>query len=183
MCSPKKKESKYKDFTLNVAGEYIYSGDYLEYSEGNPLPYAKMRIILPVLVLASAGAALASGLFAAPGTSDRFYVILPLTATIACALLSAYSALRYAAVGNPMRRFDYDAFMKSFPVRLKACAIFAAITLIAYFVHLIMNGIGGYGLWAVLLFPSLVAACGVASGAASVLAERQVWVTQEITKK
>lgn len=183
MCSPKKKESKYKDFTLNLAGEYIYSGDYLEYSEENPLPYAKMRILLPALSLASASAVLASGLFAAPGTVDRFYVILPMSATIACALLAAYCAFRFAMVGNPMRRFDYDAFMKPFSVRLKACALFAAITLIAYLIHLIVSGIGDYGLWSALLFPVLVAACGVASFIASVLLERQVWITQEIMKK
>ncbi len=179
MCFLKNRGSEYKDFTLNAAGEYIYSGDYMEYAEENSLPYIKMRRLLPGLSSASAVAALASGLFAAPGSSDRFFIILPLTGTIACAFLAVYCALRYAMAGNPMRRFDYDRIMGAFFGRLKACAFFAAITLLAYFVHIIASGMGDCKLWAALLFPLLVASSGAAASASCGLLKGQVWITQE----
>ena len=153
-----RRKKKYTEFIETASGEVVYIGRYYVYDVDNPLPYRRFRI---ALALACTGAAIliaAAGLYRAPGMDRTIYVLLPYIVLIGFTGLLCYRGAKVVGAGNPMRAFDYRNSYGTMQHWALASAVFAAILLVCYFVHLARSGTEGCSMAAVVSFPLMIAA-------------------------
>ena len=137
------------DFTRNVSGEYIYTGQCYVCTGGARAQTALLRRLW-LMAVGMAAAAVAGGCISAPGVGRCFYVLLPYAAQIGVTGSIVWAVTRWQAREYPMRAYIYQATVRALPGRCLAEAILAAVGLGAETLYLILSGSGGHGVSAAL---------------------------------
>ncbi|MBR3394208.1 MAG: hypothetical protein IKG76_00325 [Firmicutes bacterium] len=156
-----RKKKKYTEFIETASGEIVYVGKYYVYNNENPLPYSRYRTALALCCTGAAVLIAAAGLYRAPGMDRTIYVLLPYVFLLGFTALMCYRGAKVVRSGNPMRAFDYRNALQPMQHWALASAVFAAIMLVCYFVHLAKVGREGCGMAAVVSFPLMIALIAV----------------------
>ncbi len=151
-----RKKKKYRDFAEDINGEIVYNGDMFNYGTKNRLPYRVFRQRASALSFVSFASVVSAGTFAAPGTTDRFYIILPLLAAIITSALMCYSVIGVLSRGEALRRFDVDGRLSRSKGESMLSSVFSAAALAAYAANYLMSGRGEYDIIAAAGFPILI---------------------------
>lgn len=152
-----RKKKKYRDFAENIDGEIVYNGELYRYSGENAAPYSDFRKRAGVLAAAALISVVTAGTFAAPGTTDRFYIVLPLITSIILAVLMCCSLAGVMRRGEVIRQFDVDGKLNHLKGEAVLASFFSAATFIAYLVSLFTSGRGEYSMVSSIAFPVLMA--------------------------
>ena len=152
-----RKKKKYAEFIETPSGEIVYIGKYYVYKADNPLPYRRFRMAIALACTGTAILAAAEGLYRAPGTDRTLYVLLPYVMMLGFTALLCYRGGKVVKAGNPMKAFDYRNAYGPMQHWALASAVFAAILMVCYFIHLARHGTQGCAMAAVVCYPLLAA--------------------------
>ncbi|HHU84464.1 MAG TPA: hypothetical protein GXZ23_04760 [Clostridiales bacterium] len=142
MSKEKKKsgrKSYLSDFSLNAAGEYIYTGKYVDYKcAGGRKEYVKKNIpfyIVLVVFLITAGCLPIAAML------NSWYVIIPyMLEVLSCAFL-VYSFVKLISDGDRIREYVYKQTAPRIPKICLFNIVAAALCLIGLVIFSIINGI------------------------------------------
>ena len=137
------------DFSRNVSGEYIYTGQCYVCTGGAQARTALLRRLWR-MTAGMAAAVVAGGCISAPGVGRCFYVMLPYAAQIGVTGSIVWAMTRWQAREYPMRAYIYQATVRALPGRCLAEAILAAVGLGAETLYLILSGSDGHGVSAAI---------------------------------
>ena len=137
-----KRKQYLNDFTVDVNGEYVYTGKYY-CPETDSSQYSRLRCRTVVFVLLSAACVFAAGILPAAGSINCFYVILPFLALIITCCIAAEKTLRLFSSGSSVREYVYEKTVPLIPGWIKAEIICASVTLLSELIFLLINGFGG----------------------------------------
>lgn len=116
-----------EDFQKNVAGEYVYTGEYYVYQErgkSRRRALAELWLLCGLLAAAAVGAGCVPDLW-----MGRPYLILPYAAGLAAAASLCWGLGRLSAGGDPLRAYVYQQTVCKLPVRAAVTAVCAGLTL------------------------------------------------------
>lgn len=157
MAEKKRRRGYLADFRQTVGGEYIYTGASWR-PEGGEKALRALRPRLGAAAGLAAAALFAAGFLPAPGSTDRFYVILPYLAALTAAFVCAWKSIRLLTGGAALRAYVYEATVPKLPGWALAGAIACGVTLLAETVHLCVRGFDGRAAAALGLLALLAAA-------------------------
>lgn len=152
----KGKKSSLEQYQRNAAGEYIYTGKYFTCTADGT---TRRRTLFQLWLLmgAMAGGSVAVGLFPAPGTTNTFYVLIPMVAEIILAMSCLWALGQLSAGGEPLKEYVYGVSVKKLPGRLTAVTVLAGLTALMELLYLLLNGGWGAAVMAVLGLEGLAA--------------------------
>ena len=130
------------DFRPGVGGDYVYTGSYRRF-EGDEAALKAFQTRVGGAAGLAAAALVAAGCMSAPGSTDRFYVILPWLAALTAAFVCAWKAVRLLSGGATLREYVYAATAPKLPGWALAGAIACGLTLLAEAVCLALRGFEG----------------------------------------
>lgn len=159
MAEKKRRRGYLADFTPSVDGEYVYTGALCRFA-GDERAFGKWRLRLGAGAVLPAAVLFAAGFLPAPGSTDRFYVILPFLAAIICAFVGLWKSVRVLASGKVMREYVYTGALRQLPGWGLGGAIACAVTALAEIVHLCLRGFDGRAGAALGLLALLAGALG-----------------------
>ena len=176
-----RKKKKYAEFIETASGEVVYVGKYYVYKPDNPLPYNRYRIALALCCTGAAALVAAAGLYRAPGMDRTLYVPLPYIILLGFTALMCYRGAKVVRAGNPLRAFDHRNALGPMQHWALASAVFAAILLVCYFVHLVRAGTEGCSMAAVVSFPLMIALIAVSDLGLLYVVRKNGWREAEET--
>lgn len=142
MAEKKRRRGYLADFAPSVDGDYVYTGARYRFTEGESAQKS-WRLRLGLDAALPAAALFAAGFLPAPGSTDRFYVILPFLAAIVCAFVSVWKSVRVLSGGKSLREYVYTGALAPLPGWSLAGAIACGLTALTETVHLCLRGFDG----------------------------------------
>ena len=126
------------DFVADENGGYLYGGTRYEPENGNVKSYCRsLGAAMTVITAVSA----ASGCISAEGSTNCFYVVLPLLFELIAVLLADAATVKVLRSGKPLREYIYVKSVKRIPIFLFCAAGFAAAGAVCTGVYIALNGI------------------------------------------
>lgn len=127
------------DFVADENGGYLYGGARYEPENCNIKSYCRLLgAVMTVITAVSA----ASGCISAEGSTNCFYVVLPLLFELIAVLLGDAAAVKVLLSEKPLREYIYVKSAKRIPIFLFCAAGFAAAGAVCTGVYIALNGVG-----------------------------------------
>lgn len=174
-----RKKKKYRDFSEDINGEIVYNGELFRYGVDNILSYSDFRKRGVALSAAGVISAVSAGTFAAPGTTDRFYIVLPLLAAIIISVATLYFVSGVLKRGEILRKFDIDGKLSRSKATSMFASFFSAVTFVFYISNYMMEGCGEYSMLSAAAFPLLILLSLYSEYSIFVLLKNTVWDKQK----
>ena len=171
----KRKQEELKDFTRTADGDLVYTGTMHYYAAENSRPFNIYIRDLLALCGVSAFSAVMAGCIRVPGMLNHWYVIIPYAIMLISSLLTLWGSARIAMHGTELRDYVYKRTVEVLQPRAGACMIFAAVTLVAYLIHLATHGAGDFSRILIAVFPVYPVICGCLSFAVLKLTKTIIW--------
>lgn len=145
------------DIRPNLAGEYVYVGNYYCYvPKGKSFRRALAEII--ALSLLSLAGLVAAGFVRAGGMANCVYVIVPYMAEAIAVFTMLWAVCKLLFKGRRLREYVYGSSVAKLPVRTVCSASFAGLGLLCIIIFSAINGIdGSIGEFVLLLLAKAVA--------------------------
>lgn len=157
MAEKKRRRGYLADFQPTVSGDYVYTGAFFR-PEADDAALRAWHLRLGMAAGLAAAALFAAGFLPAPGSTDRFYVILPYLAALTAAFVCAWKTARILTGGAALRAYVYVETVPKLPGWALAGAIACGAALLAETVHLCLRGFDGRTAAALGLLALLAAA-------------------------
>lgn len=139
------------DFHRDLSGNYNYDGPLYSYIQTEGAKTRKQHLIyLWVLSAGTTVAALVMGFLMVPGLNRCAYVILPYALCLMASFSVCWALWQMTTYGEKLREYVYEASVEKLPFRTLLTLIGSAAFLVGETVYLILNGAGGYGIFAVI---------------------------------
>jgi len=153
----KGRRSYLNDIRPNLAGEYVYVGDYYCYvPQGKS--YRRAVAELSLLTLLGFLALVAAGFVNAGGMGNCFYVIIPYMGEAISVFVLLWDVRQIIIKGEKLREYVYGSSVLRIPAASLCCAAFAGAGVVCILIFTILNGIdGGAGEYLLLLAAKTVA--------------------------
>ena len=146
----KGRKSYLNDIRPNLAGEYVYVGDYYSFvPDGKTFPRALGEII--ALSLLGFLGLVAAGFVEAGGMGNCFYVIIPYMGEAISLFVLLWAVSKLLFKGSKLREYVYGSSVLRIPGGSIVTAAFSAAGILAIIVFTILNGIDGSALEYILL--------------------------------
>lgn len=130
------------DIRPNLAGEYVYVGDYYTFvPDGKSFPRALAEIIICSL-LGFLGLVCA-GFVEAGGMGNCFYVIIPYMGEAISLFVLLWAVSKLLFKGSKLREYVYGSSVLRIPGAATVTAAFAGAGALAIIVFTVLNGIDG----------------------------------------
>ena len=134
-----KKRNAYLDnFQKTASGEYIYSGNILEFN-GDENAFKSFKLKMCVLTIVGFILSLLSGILPVPGAINTWYIILPYALEIIMMGMGIYKELRLFRNGIKVREYIYDKTFKEFKSIFYVAIVGSTLSLIGEIVYWILN--------------------------------------------
>ena len=149
------------DIRPNLAGEYVYVGDYYSFvSRGKTFARALGEII--ALSLLGFLGLVCSGFVEAGGMGNCFYVIIPYMGEAISLFVLLWAVSKLLFKGSKLREYVYGSSVLRIPAAAITTASFAGAGLLAIILFTILNGIdGSAGEYALLIAGKAVSAASM----------------------
>ncbi len=147
----KGRRSYLNDIRPNLAGEYVYVGDYYCYE---PQGKSYRRAITEIAALTVLGflGLVAAGFVRAGGMGNCFYVIIPYMGEAVSVFVLLWAVSKIIIKGEKLREYVYGSSVLRIPAACVCCAAFAGAGFICILVFTLLNGIdGGAGEYVLLI--------------------------------
>lgn len=130
-------------FIQSGTGEYIYQGPLYASENGHGMTPKGAMVRRWCFGIAVAVLEVLAGCLPAPGTADRFYVLVPYAAAIITAGVLIWGLAQMPGDGGPVREYVYESWVVPMPLRTMAAAILAFLAGAGEVLELILRGSGG----------------------------------------
>lgn len=155
--SKKGRRSYLNDIRPNLAGEYVYVGDYYCYV---PQGKSYRRAVAEIAALSVLGflALVAAGFVNAGGMGNCFYVIIPYMGEAISVFVLLWAVSKIIIKGEKLREYVYGSSVLRIPAASICCAAFAGAGMVCILVFTVLNGIDGSAGEYILLLAAKAAA-------------------------
>jgi hypothetical protein len=154
MGENKKKKSRrsyLNDFSRDLSGQYVYSGEYYRYCGGKN--YLRVMFCLVLLGFLASAAVIVGGC-TYDGLNNSFYCIIPYVMLVGALGFSLYAEIRMLIGGDTLREYIFNASYSHLKVRLTLTAVFSALSLLSAIVFLFLD-VGTVMAWNKIAYPLL----------------------------
>ncbi len=135
-----KRRAYLNEFSSDGNGGWAYGGAVYEPSDGGMKRYMLTAGITALaLTLLTAG----GGCIPAAGSTNSFYVILPLLAEAIAVVLADAAVVKLLLSEKPLRDYAYERSVKRLPFLLLAASAFSLLGAVCTLLYVLLNGFCG----------------------------------------
>ncbi len=137
----KNRRAYLNDFHQTLSGEYVYTGVTYRF-DGSKKERMKLYYRLVFLAVLLLAAGLVTGLIAAPGSLNCFYVVVPYMVSFMASISLIWGLCRMWAGGAVLREYIYKATLDQFQPRGTLTAVSAGCAFAGEIIYVLRNGMG-----------------------------------------